>query len=79
MYRNAPARPLVQKGAKGGQDGGGGVRGAERGGRRRDGLGFRLQKWYFRNLMAASSLFLGFYSSGGIDSTMDLILPRNKR
>ncbi len=53
--------------------GGGGGEGAGEGTGR-----FLSSEMVFRKLMAAGSLFLGFYSSGGIDSTMDLILPRKR-
>ncbi len=36
------------------------------------------QRWYFRKLMATGSLFLCIYSSGGIDSAMELIPCQNQ-
>jgi hypothetical protein len=39
----------------------------------------KMQRWYFRKIMAACSLFLGIDSSGGIVSAIKLILVRKKR
>jgi hypothetical protein len=40
--------------------------------------GARGQRWYFRKLLANGSIFLGIYTSRGIDSAVELISRRKK-